>query len=396
MEFTDDVAVKAVETHTKKTYPTSLEDTNLAGIGSDEDRKARETAAKIDFNWDESTASKPGIEIWRVENRRTENDHPDFGINKWPSNKYGQFYRGDSYIVLSTTKDPNGGEKLLWDIHYWIGNESSQDEYGVAAYKTVELDELLGGEPIQHREIEGRESSGFVSLFSDGITYLAGGTDSGFRQVSDEDGNDLLGINRLYRVYKKKGEQTTRCFEVAMNFSSLNESDAFLLDAGSKIYTWFGSAVSPFERNKSASVAHNIKQNRLGECECILDVDDDNEEFWLLLGGKGDIKPSKEESSVVYTDAEKKMFSVSDSEGTVAVKEVPLSKESLVSSDVFIIDTGVQCFVWIGNESTPDEKQQAIIIAFRYLQQMDRHDYTLVTRVLEGQEARCKPFLEVF
>jgi len=128
----------------------------------------------------------------------------------------------------------------------------------------------LGGEPMQHREIEGRESSGFVSLFSDGLTYLTGGIDSGFRQVSDEDGNDLLGINRLYRVYKKKGEQTTRCFEVAMSCSSLNESDAFLLDAGSKIYTWFGSDVSPFERNKSASVAHNIKQNRLSDCECIL------------------------------------------------------------------------------------------------------------------------------
>ena len=109
------------------------------------------------------------------------------------------------------------------------------------------------------------------------------------------------------------------------------------------------------------------------------------------MGGKGDIKPSNEESTVVYTDAEKKMFSVSDSEGTIQVKE-----DSLVSSDVFIIDTGDKCFVWIGLDSTPDEKQQAIIIAFRYLQQMNRHDWTLVTRVIEGQEARCKPFLEVF
>jgi len=50
------------------------------------------------------------------------------------------------------------------------------------------------------------------------------------------------------------------------------------------------------------------------------------------------------------------MFSVSDSEGTVQVKEVPLSKDSLVSNDVFIIDTGDKCFVWIGNDSTPDEK----------------------------------------
>ena len=74
-----------------------------------------------------------------MENKRTENDHPDFGIAAWPTKQYGQFHRGDSYIVLLTTKkdDAAGGEKLLHDIFFWIGSESSQDEYGVAAYKTV-------------------------------------------------------------------------------------------------------------------------------------------------------------------------------------------------------------------------------------------------------------------
>mmetsp|Transcript_9500 Transcript_9500/g.19106 ORF Transcript_9500/g.19106 Transcript_9500/m.19106 type:complete len:397 (-) Transcript_9500:70-1260(-) len=396
MGFDEEVAAQAVETRTKKTYPKSIEDTNLAGIGSEVDRAAREAAAKIDFNWDDSVGSQPGVEIWRVENKRTENDHPDFGIKEWPNNQYGQFHRGDSYIVLLTTKDPNGGEKLLWDIYFWIGSESSQDEYGVAAYKTVELDDLLGGEPMQHREIEGRESSGFVHIFSDGITYLEGGVDSGFRQVSDEDGNHLLGTNRLYRVYKKAGEQTTRCFEVAMECSSLNHSDAFLLDAGSKVFTWFGDCVSPFERNKSASVAHNIKENRLGDCECILGVEDDNEEFWELLGGKGEIKADKEDVDVTYDDAEKKMFCISDAEGSVGFKQVPLSESSLASKDVFIIDTGSNAYVWIGKDSTSSEKQQAIIITCRYLQQMDRHNWTCVTRILEGQEDRCKPFLEVF
>lgn len=43
--------------------------------------------------------------------------------------------------------------RISWNIHFWLGAESSQDECGVAAYKTVELDDSLGGGPIQYREV---------------------------------------------------------------------------------------------------------------------------------------------------------------------------------------------------------------------------------------------------
>ena len=37
-------------------------------------------------------------------------------------------------IILNTyVKDPQvNPDKLAWDVHFWIGNESTQDEYGTA------------------------------------------------------------------------------------------------------------------------------------------------------------------------------------------------------------------------------------------------------------------------
>ena len=45
-------------------------------------------------------------------------------------------------------------DELKYDVHFWIGKYSTQDEYGTAAYKTVELDTLLDDKPVQHREVE--------------------------------------------------------------------------------------------------------------------------------------------------------------------------------------------------------------------------------------------------
>merc|ERR1712228_1141120 len=109
---------------------------------------------------------------WRIENKRNKDGSPNFGVNRWPKRKYGKFHRGDSYIVLQTREEEGDSDKLIWDVFFWIGSESTQDEYGVAAYKANELDDLLGGVPVQHREVEGHESDAFIpGCFSKGVSY---------------------------------------------------------------------------------------------------------------------------------------------------------------------------------------------------------------------------------
>jgi hypothetical protein len=64
-----------------------------------------------------------------------------------PKEQYGQFYGGDSYIVLYAYKDPRGKE--AWLIYFWQGKASSNDEKGASALLAKELDDSMGGAPVQ-------------------------------------------------------------------------------------------------------------------------------------------------------------------------------------------------------------------------------------------------------
>lgn len=184
---------------------------------------------------------KVGIEIWRIEKLKPQ---------KVKAEDYGKFYSGDSYIVLSTKQRP-GASALEWDLHFWLGKETSQDEMGVAAYKTVELDDSLGGGPVQFREVQDHESEQFLRLFKGGVQYMDGGIDSGFRKVEKD-----VYETRLLHI---KGRKSARVRRVECKASSLNSGDVFILDMGLTLYQWNGKDCHKLEKVKGLDVTLNIK-----------------------------------------------------------------------------------------------------------------------------------------
>lgn len=147
---------------------------NIALFGTELERKVKETSAQSEKAWHE-VVHGDSLLIWRIEK---------FRVVAWPRDLYGSFHVGDSYIVLKRVGDH---EPYAYNLHFWLGGESTVDERGAAAYKTVELDTFLSGVPVQYRELQNSESALFRSYFENGIYYLAGGVETGFRHVDPDE-----------------------------------------------------------------------------------------------------------------------------------------------------------------------------------------------------------------
>lgn len=351
-------------------------DTNLALFGSDTERNVKKSSAVTEKAW-KGCGQKVGIKIWRI---------VKFKVVDWPKEHYGSFYSGDSYIILYTYKKDPKSEELDHDLHFWIGEYSSQDEYGTAAYKTVELDTYLDDKPVQHREVMKYESDRFKSYFKV-FTYWKGGADSGFNKVEEKAYKP-----RLLHVSGEK--DNVQVEEVKFKFDRLNDEDVFLIDLGLKIFQWNGDNSNKNERFEGGKYAGTLKSERGGKPNVeVLDnckvssLPEELEDVFPDHGTPGNKRPK--DKTDAGEKSEKILFRLSDASDEMVFEEVArgqgVTKGALDSDDVFILDTGKHCFVWIGNGASQAESQNGLSRAHKYLQGTD-HFYVPISVVHEGRE----------
>ena len=349
-------------------------ESNIANLGSELEHQVRQAAAHCEASW-KMAGRVPGIEIWRIEQFRVVGLEPKF---------HGLFYSGDSYIVLHTYKD--SPTTLAWDAHFWLGKDTSMDEAGTAAYKTVELDDHLGGKPIEYREVEGNESDLFLSYFPNGIRYLEGGTQTGFSHVTAVAWKPRL-------IHIKGRMNAVRFFEVPLQASSVNSGDVFILDLGMKLIQFNGKASGPAERAKAGSVCRCIDGERDGRptVEVFDEPDTIYPAEWRTHLGSGPYKSAVEGGDDdALRSRQKALFRITDASGVLQVhKEATgaLSFSMLDQNDVFIIDSGKGVFAWVGKNSSAGEKSRALRFAQEYVKMAALPPNTSVSRVLAGSES---------
>jgi len=335
-----------------------------------------------------------GVEIWRIEKLAP--------VKQQDPELFGKFYTGDSYIVLNTLESKTGTRS--WNVHFWLGAETSQDEQGVAAYKTVELDDSLGGAPIQYRESQFSESEHFLSMFkkTGGIEYLSGGVDSGFTHV-DRDSFPT----RLLHV---KGKRTVVCKEVPVAGASLNRGDVFVLDMGLKLYYFCGDKAAKQEKFKGLETCTQLNASRGNRCEIIWMQKESETDpgpsvadlaaFWDALGGELDVSalPEGEPDDAPVPFRAPEVYRITDDNAAntpefikceVQLIKNKLDKNVLDGNDVFLVDCAAQIFVWVGRGSTVREKKESMAFAVKYIADRGYPASTRVERLMEGHESNA-------
>uniref|UniRef100_A0A4W3JJ44 Gelsolin n=1 Tax=Callorhinchus milii TaxID=7868 RepID=A0A4W3JJ44_CALMI len=317
----------------------------------------------------QAAGKQAGLQIWRIEK---------MDLAPVPKNLHGDFFTGDAYLVLKTIKQRSGS--LQFDLHFWLGNECSQDESGSAAIFAVQMDDYLEGKAIQYREVQSHESNAFLSNFKSGIKYKAGGIASGFTHVVTNE----VDVQRLFHL---KGRRVVRATEVLLSWDSFNKGDCFIVDLGADIYQWCGSQSNLFEKLKATQVAKRIRDDeRSGRAKVhVLEEGRESDKLVEVLGPKPDLPDGTSDTQADTSNRKlAKLYKVSNASGsietTVVAEQNPFRQDLLESGDCFILDHGSngKIFVWKGKDANKEERKAALKSAEAFIGQMNYPKHTQV------------------
>ncbi|XP_025115858.1 LOW QUALITY PROTEIN: protein flightless-1 homolog [Pomacea canaliculata] len=325
--------------------------------------------------FEEDAGQIPGISCWEIEN---------FLPNQVEDALIGKFYEADCYIILKTFIDETNS--LNWSIWYWIGEKASLDKKACAAIHAVNLRNMLGAHCRTAREEMNDEDDEFLSMFENGVSYIEGGrTSSGFYTVDD--------ANYEVKLYRATGTQSVHMERCPLLVNVLDMRHVFLLDAGLKLFIWFGKKSNLVTSDKVKVITEKINKNeRKGNAEIfVFSQNQETADFWRLIGGPPEQLEVKESPLTILMRPDPKLYRVGLGKGYLELPQVEIPKKQLVSKlldtkCVYVLDCISDVFVWIGKKSTRLVRAAALKLSQELHAMVQRPKYATISRCLEGTE----------
>jgi hypothetical protein len=181
--------------------------------------------------------------------------------------------------------------------------------------------------------------------------------------------------------------------------SSLNEDDAFVLDAHSTIFVWFGLNANRIERGKAAKFATRYRNQEKKGIPSVVYIDSDSDrtrvDFWSSL--HGDRPVSCETQSLNDLIFEKELVNQFQLYEIIKWKDdnyeahrverhgslrYPMLQRR--SHRVYILDCASEVFIWIGKNADKTMRKFAEELVDRW--KTDRPSWNMYTVVYEDEE----------
>ncbi|KAJ3179253.1 hypothetical protein HDU85_004944 [Gaertneriomyces sp. JEL0708] len=314
----------------------------------------------------------------------------------------GRFCVADCYIILNSQSrddqyyDNDTAANLDHKIYVWIGDEAEVDKRFCAAMYSTGLRNWLAVKENVDRETPDDESKDFLDLFGGKITHedASAATESGLF-VAKEKRYPL----RMYMLY---GGRDVKIRLVDPSYWSLKSSVVFLLDWGLEMYQWNGRDARLNHKAKCRMLVDRINRlERVGRAS-VMELDEGSEtpRFWDILGGERTASEQGADEAEEGTDEfEYRMigeapailyraFNEINSDLDAHIVAKGRFRRALLASDgAYILDAGVELFMWIGKAASSSVRAAATELLARVVPLQKRPKWLGLDRLAEDHES---------
>ncbi|KAI8923913.1 hypothetical protein BC831DRAFT_403171, partial [Entophlyctis helioformis] len=364
-------------------------------------------------------ASHEGITVFRIE---------AFTPTLVDADALGHFCVADAYIVLVTAsrrRSRSRGQQsdvddrvddgadadadadgLSHEIYTWIGSRAEMDKKFCVAMYSVGLRNWIGATCRIQREAEGEESAEFQTLFADLVLEDESHAAESGLFAAQEKRYPL----RLYKVY---GRSNLCLCLVEPGYWSLKSDAVYILDWGLEIFQWNGSASALQHRAKGRMVCNRLNRlERVGRAHFVeMDEWDEVPRFWEILGGERTREDAEAEAEAAAdgdadadgdeADRDARRFEAlgmaphrlyrvfpkmaPELESHIVAAQV-IRRSVLVSDGCYVLDAGVELFLWIGKNAWPQLRAMATELLAKVVASRDRPSWVGLVKCIDQHE----------